>query len=270
MSRSANNSQAQVDCGSESGSMASPSLSQRRCQSLGKFPDQEGGRQGTSGRHLAVPHPAYPNASNGKPAARKRKESKSLEFFPSEMRSSMSDRSPLPSCTSQEDNEDERALLLEEDDSIILTVPNGDGQQQQQQQASFLNGNLRSSGGGYQAVRLIQNENDRMNNVDVHSESSTGRVRKQQHPRLSSVSVSGRCEEQEKKKWHSCDQLHRQTPPTSTADQKRSRDTNGRDTPIASAVKWLVNLFGKNPPAAEEITDIQREERERREETSAV
>ena len=253
--------------------MSSPSLAQRRCQSLGKFPDQDGVHQGLgqSGRHLAVPHPVYLNTSNGKPAARKRKESKSLEFFPSEMRSTVSDRSPLPSCTSRDDNEDERALLLEEDDSIILAVPNGDGyqQQQQQQQTGFLNGNLRSSGGGYQAVRLLPNENDKMNNSDVHSEPSIGRVRRQNHARLSSLTVSDRCEDQGKK-WHSCDQLQQhQTPPASTGDQKRSRDTNGRDTPIASAVKWLVNLFGKNP-AVEEFSDIQREERERKEETSAV
>lgn len=263
----------QVGCGNESDTMSSPSLAQRRCQSLGKFPDQEGGQQGQSGRHLAVPHPVYlNNTSNGKPAARKRKESKSLEFFPSEMRSTVSDRSPLPSCTSRDGNEDEdeRALLLEEDDSIILAVPNGEGYQQQQQQTGFLNGTLRSSGGGYQAVRLIPNENDKMNNSDVHSEPSVGRVRRQQHARLSSLTVSDRCEDQGKK-WHSCDQLQQhQTPPTTTGDQKRSRDTNGRDTPIASAVKWLVNLFGKNAPAVEEFSDIQREERERIEETSAV
>lgn len=206
---------------------------------------------------LCVPQAFH--TSGNKSTQRRRKESQSLDVFPSELRSALIKRSPLNSCAaSQDDTEDEHTRLLDSGEhNVILTIPNGD----QAEQAAFLelsrpNGHIKTS--GYQAVRLIHNDDE---GIDVNSESLSSRTQ----PQLSSLTASGQLEPE--KRWHSCEQLH------STSSEKRCRE--GKDTAISSTVnksvkQWLVNLFGvghgpvidPSPPTGEEYSDIPRDDRE--------
>lgn len=214
---------------------SSPCLPQRRCQSLGKFPDEDN----AEGERLCQTGSNSPNMSgrparqflcvptmfpSGRTQSRKRRESKSLDLFPAELRSIRSDRSILPSCPS--DTEDENAHLLED-----IVVTSADDDQQLQMQDSFRpNGHVKSSQSC--KVRLVHNDDE---GIDVNSVSSTGRVQQ-----LSLTEPPKR----EGKKCYSYDQLPN---PVDT--------TNDKDTPIASTVdknqhlaNWLVNglvnIFG--------------------------
>ena len=139
LNRSANASQVQIithDANSdvEYRNNSNNSLPQRRCQSLGKFPgdgsmpsvaysgDVNGsGFTGTSdksvcssgkNRFLRVPGP-----TSAKTGRKVRKTSQSLDVFPSELRSivsNRSDRSLQPSCTSEE-----RVRLLDDQDCLM-------------------------------------------------------------------------------------------------------------------------------------------------------
>lgn len=237
-----------------------PRLPQRRCQSLGGIPsDDEGETQhqqdpvdpgASPGRQFLCVPQAFPNGV--KQSQRRRKESKSLDLFPVELRTALSDRSAA-SCTSQDDIEDEHARLLDLDDpDVTLTIPNGE-----QHDSSRPNGHIRNT--SYQAVRLLHNEDE---GIDVNSESSTSRA---QHQDGSSFTASGFSDSD--KKWHSCERMQTHVP-----GDKRGKDN--KDTPISStvnkSVKWLVNLFGighGNEPygmtlPADDFTDIQREDGE--------
>ena len=249
-----------------SGTTASPLLPQRRCQSLGRFPGDEDGHHQQQEQHggmvscsrpkqfLCVPQ-VFPSTGN-KSTQRRRKESKSLDLFPSELRSLRSDRSPLPSCASHDDTEDEHTRLLESDEhNVILNIPNGD--QQEQAELSRPNGHIKSS--GYQAVRLMHNEDE---GIDVNSESLSSRTK--QRP---SLAASGLLEPE--KRWHSCEQLHHPTP-----GERRGKES--KDTAIASTVnksvkQWLVNLFGvghggdtlvRSSQTGEDFSDLHRDDRE--------
>lgn len=274
LSRSANASQIQIlhHSASQGGDIdqkgvVQSRLPQRRCQSLGGIPsDDEGEVQhqqdptdpaANSGRQFLCVPQAFSN--NGKQSQRRRKESKSLDLFPAELRSALSDRSAA-SCTSQDDIEDEHTRLLDSDDpDVTLTIPNGD----QHEQIDLFdtarpNGHIKST--KYQAVRLLHNEDE---GIDVNSESSTSRV---QHQDGSSFTASGFSESD--KKWHSCEQLQNQP-----LGDKRAKDN--KDAPITSTVnksvkQWLVNLFGvghssepygKTLPV-DDFSDIQREDGE--------
>lgn len=286
LTRSANASQVQIvaQAASQSGEVdyrsvttASPLLPQRRCQSLGRFPgevDQDGNpRQQTdeyqqSGmvscqrprQFLCVPQVFPSNKSN----QRRRKESQSLDVFPSQLRSALSQRSPLASCASHDDMEDEHTRLLDsqEEHNVILTIPNGDQAEQQQLELSRpINGHVKT--GGYQAVRLIHNDDE---GIDVNSESLSSRTQP-----ASSLTASG----DQEKRWHSCEQLHSTS---TTGDPKQRARDNKVDTAIASTVnksvkqwQWLVNLFGvghaadnfsRSPQTGEEFSDLHRDDRE--------
>lgn len=233
LSRSANASQTQVvteaasdaDVAVYRSGGSSPCLPQRRCQSLGKFPGEENAprlcQSGTSSpngrpprQFLCVPQ-IFPS---GKGAPRRRKESKSLDVFPSQLRPGRSDRSILQSCPSHEDTEDEHTQLLKEDNNIVITIPDDDDHQQQTGLTVPMrpNGHLKSS--AYQAVPTHNDDEG----IDSNSESSTGRVQQQ---RLSLTALE--LPEMEGKKWYSCEQLHHSSP-----DDMRSKEKS--DIPIAS------------------------------------
>lgn len=289
MTRSAHASQVQIveivadgasqnsDVEYRSDATASPLLPQRRCQSLGRFPgDVDGGghhhqtidEQGSliisskrPKQFLCVPQ-AYPSSGN-KSYHRRRRASKSLDLIPSELRLKLNQHSPLPSCTSQEDVEDEHTRLLDEENqsnSVVLTIPNGNqSEQATHSDLSRPNGHIKPS--GYQAVKMFHNDDE---GIDVNSESLSGRTQRK------SLSASGHVEPE--KRWHSCEQLQRSS--LLTSGDKRVRET--KDTPIASTVnksvkQWIVNFFGvghgsgtftRNPPTAEDFTDIHRDDRE--------
>lgn len=283
LTRSANASQVQIvaQAASQSGEVdyrsvatASPLLPQRRCQSLGRFPgdevDEDGKpRQQTdeyqqSGmvscqrprQFLCVPQ-VFPS---NKSSQRRRKESQSLDVFPSELRSTLSQRSPLASCASQDDMEDERSRLLgSEEHNVTLTIPNGD-QAEQLELSRPINGHVKTC--GYQPVRLIHNDDE---GIDVNSESLSSRTQPS-----SSLTACG----DQEKRWHSCEQLHS----TSAGEKQRGRENKVVDTAIASNVnkgvkqwQWLVNLFGvrhagdnfsRSPQTGEEFSDLHRDDRE--------
>lgn len=246
LSRSANTSQTHVITEAASDAdMAghlrsggsSPCLPQRRCQSLGKFP----GEDNAEGERLCQTGSNSPNMSgrparqflcvptmfpSGRTPSRKRRESKSLDLFPVELRSVRSDRSILPSCPS--DTEDENAHLLED---IVVTSAD-DEQPLQIPDSSRPNGRVKSSPSC--KVRLVQNDDE---GIDVNSESSTGRF---QRPCLSGSEPP----KMDGKKCCSYDQLDNPVD-----------ETDDKDTPIASTVdknqrlaNWLVNglvnIFG--------------------------
>ncbi|KAI9555200.1 hypothetical protein GHT06_017715 [Daphnia sinensis] len=279
LTRSAHASQVQIvaeaasesgDADYRSGTTASPLLPQRRCQSLGRFPgdedqhhhQQDQQRGIASGSHgprqfLCVPQ-VFPSRGN-KSTQRRRKESKSLDLFPSELRSTLNEQSPLPSCASQGDTEDEHTRLLDgsDDHNVVLTIPNGD--QPQQAELSRPNGHIKTA--GYQAVKLIHNDDE---GIDVNSESLISRDRTRPRPSLTACGLL-----EPEKKWHSCEQLHH-----STLGERRSKE--GKDTVIASTVnksvkQWLVNLFGvghggdtfgRNSQTGEDFSDLHRDDRE--------
>lgn len=257
-----------------SGTTASPLLPQRRCQSLGRFPGDEdeqqhhhqqeqhqraGGLSSVSHgprQFLCVPQ-VFP--SRNKSNQRRRKESKSLDLFPSELRSTLIDRSPLPSCASQDETEDEHSRLLggSDDHNVVLTIPNRD--QPEQAELSRPNGHIKTS--GYQAVRLIQNDDE---GIDVNSETLISRDRTRHRPSLTACGLL----DSEKR----CEQLEH-----STSGERLGKES--KDTVIASTVnksvpnvkRWIVNLFGvghggdafsRNPQTGEEFSDLHRDDRE--------
>lgn len=277
MTRSAHASQVQIVAHAASQSSqvdyrsdasASPHLPQRRCQSLGRFPgdadsdhhsrsiqpqDETMGQSIASERplqqqFLCVPQ-AYPTGGGGnKSYHRRRRESKSLDLIPSELRLTLMERSSrLPSCSaSQEDTEDEHSRLLD-DHNVVLTIPNGNRSEQEQQAAQQLSDCLSKPNGH---IKLIHNDDE---GIDVNPET--------QQQRTSLLSASGQHLEPEKK-WHSCDQL-----------QRTAKDTAIASTVNKSVKQWLVSLFGvgqasdpfvvRNPPnSGEEFPDIHRDERE--------
>lgn len=279
LTRSAHASQVQIvaeaasesgDVDYRSGTTASPLLPQRRCQSLGRFPGdenphhhQQDQQRGTASdshgprQFLCVPQ-VFPSRGN-KSTQRRRKESKSLDLFPSELRSTLNEQSPLPSCASQGDTEDEHTRLLDgsDDHNVVLTIPNGD--QPQQAELSRPNGHIKTA--GYQAVKLIHNDDE---GIDVNSESLISRDRTRPQPSLTACGLL-----EPEKKWHSCEQLHH-----STLGERRSKE--GKDTVIASTVnksfkQLLVNLFsvghggdtfGRNSQTGEDFSDLHRDDRE--------
>jgi hypothetical protein len=267
-----------------SGTTASPLLPQRRCQSLGRFPEDEDEQQQHHHHHqhqeqqqqqqqragglssvshgprqfLCVPQ-VFP--SRNKSNQRRRKESKSLDLFPSELRSTLIDRSPLPSCASQDDTENEHSRLLSgcDDHNVVLTIPNGD--QPEQAELSRPNGHIKTS--GYQAVRLLQNDDE---GIDVNSETLLSRDRTRHRPSLTA------CGLMESEKRYSCEQLEH-----STSGERLGKE--GKDTVIAPTVsksvpnvkRWIVNLFGvghggdafsRNPQTGEDFSDLHRDDRE--------
>ena len=266
MTRSAHASQVQIvaHAASQSSQLDSPQLTQRRCQSLGRFPgdadtdphrhrsiqpqDETTGQSIASERplqqqFLCVPQ-AYPTGGN-KSYHRRRRESKSLDLIPSELRLTLMERSSrLPSCSaSQEDTEDEHSRLLD-DHNVVLTIPNGNRSEQQAAQLS----DCLSKPNGH--IKLIHNDDE---GIDVNPET--------QQQRTSLLSASGQHLEPEKR-WHSCDQL-----------QRTAKDTAIASTVNKSVKQWLVSLFGvgqasdpfvvRNPPnSGEEFPDIHRDERE--------
>ncbi|XP_057366529.1 receptor-type guanylate cyclase Gyc76C-like [Daphnia carinata] len=280
LTRSAHASQVQIvaeaasesgDADYRSGTTASPLLPQRRCQSLGRFPGdenqhhhQQNQQRGIASeshgprQFLCVPQ-VFPSRGN-KTTQRRRKESKSLDLFPSELRSTLNEQSPLPSCASQGDTEDEHTRLLDgsDDHNVVLTIPNGD--QPQQAELSRPNGHIKTA--GYQAVKLIHNDDE---GIDVNSESLISRDRTRPRPSLTACGLL-----EPEKRWHSCEQLHHPT-----SGEKRGKEN--KDTAIASTVnksvkQWLVSLFGvghggdtfvrSSQTGTEEFSDLHRDDRE--------
>ena len=279
LTRSAHASQVQIvaeaasesgDVDYRSGTTSSPLLPQRRCQSLGRFPGEEDEQhhqqeqQRVSGlvsvshgprQFLCVPQ-VFP--SRNKSNQRRRKESKSLDLFPSELRSNLNDRSPLPSCASQDDTEDEHSRLLgdSDDHNVVLNIPNGEPELEE---LSRPNGHIRTS--GYQAVKLIHNDDE---GIDVNSETPISCDRSRHRPSLTACGLL----ESEKR----CEQLEH-----STSGERLGKES--KDTVIASTVsksvpnvkRWIVNLFGvghggdtfsRNPQTGEEFSDLHRDDRE--------
>ena len=222
LSRSANASQTQViteaasdaDVAVYRSGGSSPCLPQRRCQSLGKFPSEENAQRlcqtgdnsptgRSSRRFLCVPPQIFPSNKG----ARRRKESKSLDVFPSQLRPVSSDRSILNSCPSHEDAGDEQTELLgrknNSPNSTVITIQDSD--EQPDQSITIPRTVLRPNGllttSGYHAVPTHNDDEG----IDSTSESSTGRV--QQHGQ--SLTTLGLPEDEtESKKWFSCEQLH--------------------------------------------------------------
>lgn len=234
-------------------------MPQRPWQSLGNFVDDvDEVRQDqqndlvpsrSTRQFLCVPQ-VFPSSGN-KSAHRRRKESQSLDLFPSELRSTISDRSPAPSCVSQDDFDNEHSRLL--DHNVTLTIPNGDQKDEQPRH----NGHVKSSG-LYQAVRLIHNDDDGEGD-DVNSESPDTLQRRP------SFTASGIVEPE--KKWHSCEQLHR----TKAAERRRKQSAIASTVSKSVIKQWLVNLLGvghggetyrRNPQTGEDISDLHRDDRE--------
>lgn len=261
LSRSANTSQVQIIAetgqnveyrnGSQHGH--GQSVPQRRCRSLGKFPDDTSRGSGCAESSLKSVSSAgrvspgnYGSTRNKRqflcvPQAR-RKESKSLDLFPTTP-SNASDRSDRPVGHSEE-----CVRLLADEQDIVLTIPGGPEAQ------------LRPNG---DVEELHEGEEE-----DVDEEEEDGASERALKRRMSAVclpDVHDDDDGEDEKKWRSCDAL-RPVPPSPAGHSGVKRDTK----PIASVKQWLVNLFvvrpseefSKNHMPSEEHVKIASDDRE--------
>ena len=209
-------------------------LGQRRCQSLGKFPGDEPRQHASTisnRQYLCVPQHIFPGQASKTP--RYRKESRSLDLFPTEMR--ISDRSFYTS------GEEEEQALLQND--ITLTIPNGD-------QYKPNNGCLKSP--DYQNRSMLHND---VEDIDAESFPIVKRLS------LASAELPDDTDEQ----MNFCEQLYQLE---HLEGDHNKRDT--KDAPISSFNKKLKQLFvnfkpfssasAKSPPLS--MDDHLHEERE--------
>ena len=261
LSRSANPSQNHsvqiVTFGDENaasaGCSAANNLPQRRCQSLGKFPANQGpskaaemcdntgqsscGSSSKEQHFLRVPQ-VFPESDIRSESSRRiRKESKSLDAFPVELRPP----SAVPSDRSSLHADAERTRLLDDQD-IYLTIPDADGQPMATTNCDPQSGNGNDCKHELKNSRQVHYYDD---NVGGSCDANVNCQPVPARRKAGAVTVATD-ERTDEKRWHSTqDLMHPDA--TMAGGEHRKRDSTPMVAVNRSVKQWLVSLFAVGP-----------------------
>ena len=238
-------------------SCSSLPMVQRRCQSLCKFSaaDEMDHSSIRSRQYLCVPQQFHPS----KTSPRYRKESKSLELFPIEIRHDYNDenialtgsnndlntlqfsereqnKSKEPQEDEEEEEEHKELLKNLEEREIVINVPNGG--YLTDNMGPHKNRHFQSS--DYQIIESVPNEDDGL--IDMNSECLTAVQRL-------SVASGESPEADDETQWESNDQLR----PLDSDTTRRDKDPAITSVKFSKRVKavsqWLGSLLGRRTPS---------------------